>query len=660
MKKLFVVLLLVLSAAALSAGGGKQEPAAPKKQAVPKDAPATSPGASGTRSSAGGGKQEPAAPREQAVPKDAPATSPGASALYTGSGGKGLSLAILAPAGSGLPAEQNYLPALVQGELVAGVSKYSAISVLDRVNLEKVMTETESGIYEDAAEYVELGKITGQDYIMTGIVTRTNSGYALQIQVANAKENGATAASYSGACTLEEFDNFSGIRRATADILTQLGVQLTDTGKQELSGAATVQTVQAQTALAQGITAQRGGTTVEALSYYLQAANYDPSEAEAASRVSILSANISSGNIGENVRNDILWRRQWMERLTETEQYYAAYMKKPALYYLVYSTEPKVGEINYQAETVHISFTIDLVINASWLSVPGRVLNTVAEGLRRTGRANEWGLSHWPKSTVSESSTLSNRSVTVTVTADAELVNSDGVVIGKQRVTLEGGYTPTPDYLNFCMIPKYDPGKRPVVSFNADAALITDRLTLRITGINGKQPEAAAREAGITVLTEAQYVGLPETKAGMDTRNLMSFNMNGSTLRGGGIKNGTLVIPSNVFGSPVTEIGEGAYSRKNLTSVVIPDSVTSIGKQAFYDNNLTSVVIGNSVTSIGDYAFSGNKLTSVVIGNSVTFIGYTGLPCENAYESNGKKAGTYVKSGAGTYVKSGDGWVLKK
>ncbi|MDR2783406.1 MAG: hypothetical protein LBB48_06135 [Treponema sp.] len=141
--------------------------------------------------------------------------------LYTGSGGKGLSLAILAPSGSGLSAEQNYLPTLVQGELVAGVSKYSAISVLDRVNLEKVLTETESGIYEDAAEYVELGKITGQDYIMTGIVTKTGSGYALQIQVANAKENGATAASYSGTCSLEEFDNFSGIRRATADLFRQ-------------------------------------------------------------------------------------------------------------------------------------------------------------------------------------------------------------------------------------------------------------------------------------------------------------------------------------------------------------------------------------------------------------------------------------------------------
>ena len=65
----------------------------------------------------------------------------------------------------------------------------------------------------------------------------------------------------------------------------------------------------------------------------------------------------------------------------------------------------------------------------------------------------------------------------------------------------------------------------------------------------------------------------------------------------------------------------GSFSRKDLTSVTIPDSVTTIEFSAFSDNQLTSVTIGNSVTTIERSAFSNNQLTSVTIPNSVTTIG---------------------------------------
>ncbi len=97
------------------------------------------------------------------------------------------------------------------------------------------------------------------------------------------------------------------------------------------------------------------------------------------------------------------------------------------------------------------------------------------------------------------------------------------------------------------------------------------------------------------------------------------------------IKN--LVIPSTIDGYAVKTIEdgflfEGVFSRKDLTSVVIPDSVTSIGDNAFDDNNLTSVTIPDSVTTIGDRAFRSNNLTSVTIPDSVTTIG------NNAFQSN--------------------------
>jgi hypothetical protein len=88
-------------------------------------------------------------------------------------------------------------------------------------------------------------------------------------------------------------------------------------------------------------------------------------------------------------------------------------------------------------------------------------------------------------------------------------------------------------------------------------------------------------------------------------------------------------LTSVIIGNSVTTIGESAFQQNALTSVIIPDSVTTIEDFAFSNNyTLTSVIIPDSVTTIGEEAFRNNALTSVIIGNSVTTIG------ESAFQGN--------------------------
>jgi len=195
--------------------------------------PSASPASTSTPSDAASAAQSATQPVAQTQVEAQPAGLP---PPYTGNGGKGLSMAVLPPDAKGIATEQNYLPTLVQGVFVSDMSKYSGISVLDRQSLEKVLKETESGIYTSSADFVELGKVAQVTSAMTGSITKTTSGYALQISVTDTS-NGMTKASHSSNCTIAEFDNFTGIRRASLDLLTQLGVELTAQAKSELSAA---------------------------------------------------------------------------------------------------------------------------------------------------------------------------------------------------------------------------------------------------------------------------------------------------------------------------------------------------------------------------------------------------------------------------------------
>jgi len=86
----------------------------------------------------------------------------------------------------------------------------------------------------------------------------------------------------------------------------------------------------------------------------------------------------------------------------------------------------------------------------------------------------------------------------------------------------------------------------------------------------------------------------------------------------GNVKN--VVIPSTLYGLKVTGIGDGAFYRRNLNGVVLPNTLVSIGKYAF-SNSFWDAVCTKTSGFISCNGSGDNTFTEIVIPNSVTVVG---------------------------------------
>jgi hypothetical protein len=430
-------------------------------------------------------------PGEQPKAKQKKLDNSSFSSFFTGLGGKGMSLGILVPESKGLNANQEYLPSMVQGCLVSNISKYSAITVMDRVSLDRVIAETLDPTYKDNLDIVRLGHVAQVGYMMTGNIMRTSTGYTLQLNVTETTPNAPTIASYSGTCNVAQFDDFSAINQASKELLKQMGVQLTNAAVNELDKPSSSQAISAQANLARGITAQQRGTTVEAMAYYYNAVSFEPKLTEANGRLSILSSNISSGNIGENVRNDIQRRKAWLDILKECEDYFT---KHPP-YEIVYHTNLVQGNIDYQRETVNLSFILEVNPTDAF-----QIVNDILKGLETTGKKREWDIEYWPlSSNVFASNTdrylnlrLNDAVLRKHNSIIFNLSNSNGKIIAKtvantaNRIKFENYHANWKTY-KFEWDERIitDKVTKEIVFERINANDITDNLTIKIVSVNG-------------------------------------------------------------------------------------------------------------------------------------------------------------------------------
>jgi hypothetical protein len=365
----------------------------------------------------------------------APQPEASKASLFDGDGGRGITLAVLEPAADGLKTEENYLTRFVQGVLTSDLSRVTAMKIIDRPNLDRLIGEqvVMSGLTAEGD--VKIGQIASARLVLGGKLIKTRTGFSLQLNVTETESAVVRASHNAVVVSAAGIERSAAVKDAAVDLLSQLDIHLTEAGKNLLYGTGE-KTVAAETALAKGLTAPRAAptpkTTVEALSYLYEAQSLDPSLLEAADRLAAyqaavftapevtipeLVAPVNTGNIGADIRNEIArWKAQGdairqqqkylldqralllrqqitlLDRqgelialLRETENFYAEHPPFEIIY------DPKVeptGEVDYRKETTNLRFPL-ITTGATSLGVMRNILAGLDATKRGFGNINE-------------------------------------------------------------------------------------------------------------------------------------------------------------------------------------------------------------------------------------------------------------------------------
>ena len=212
--------------------------------------------------------------------------------------------------------------------------------------------------------------------------------YALHFSVSEAA-SGEQKAAFTATGILAQFEGSGSlINQASAELLAQLGVTLTERGRASLLGGNNA-TARAENALAKGAAAQASGDQVGALLNYAQAASFDPGQLEALSRLNTLSSTISGGSVSERIINDLQARDRWIAAFKEAARFY---QEHPPFEFSFDPSLEQSGETDYVKRTANLKMYVSL----SSAEAGFKALNALLEGLEKTGRRDKWGFASWP------------------------------------------------------------------------------------------------------------------------------------------------------------------------------------------------------------------------------------------------------------------------
>jgi len=283
-------------------------------------------------------------------------------------------IAVPAPKTVNIDADSAWIPLFIQGIITSNFQQYSGLTVIDRQNTDMIKAEQklgENAVYSEE-DALQLGKLTHARFIVTGNITKKASSYALIFNITDAETGETKAAASVPNCLASALENGEAANKISYELMTGYGIKLSKDAIAALTKSAELMTseVQAQASLAKGILAERSGSNIEALTYYVQAQKNNSKLPEAEKLMQNMTSVVSAGNFGARAKNLIQLRndlqKDWRKLLTEAGEYTKTI--KPQ-FELRYFSDTLIDEINYNANSITISVTAPYLreTNSSWL-----------------------------------------------------------------------------------------------------------------------------------------------------------------------------------------------------------------------------------------------------------------------------------------------------
>jgi hypothetical protein len=205
--------------------------------------------------------------------------------------------------------------------------------------------------------------------IVTGNISkRPGNRFNLELIVTET-ETSTVLASHSNIYS----DPEQAVRRATEDLLTQLGLRLSDAGRQRLYQTSS----EADIALARGLNAERESQNLQAMNYLFNAQNFTSTASQATASLKVVqTAQQSLAGAGAAVIDHFARQEFFQSRLNEYNTFYSSHVPFELFY-----TEPRAVNIrgrridNTDTRQFDLSFKVGLRWNQDQINVMEKVLN---------------------------------------------------------------------------------------------------------------------------------------------------------------------------------------------------------------------------------------------------------------------------------------------
>jgi hypothetical protein len=128
---------------------------------------------------------------------------------YDSPGGRGIRLAVAAPAGKDLAAAETWLPRYAQGMFTGNFNKFSAMTIIalqDRSSVEAEQELSISGDFSDE-DYIRIGNMTNAQFVLAGSIQDISGGrFSVQWSITEL-ETGVARGAFSKICSFTELRN---------------------------------------------------------------------------------------------------------------------------------------------------------------------------------------------------------------------------------------------------------------------------------------------------------------------------------------------------------------------------------------------------------------------------------------------------------------------